>query len=253
MKHYLIFIISFFSWFTSASAMNTISLLQGDRQVTYTTPIDGQILFSGPTSGIVLHDQQIYTLDDSILKINEDILWLKKMKIDAGILSAKENITITAKGKKNGFVTSQDMRNAQQTLTDLLISEKENEKNMLDIKIKKQYLSLKIPGYFIVRNKYTYDNAYLKEGDRIITVEYLDNLQLNVKIDPIMLQTIKVGSQVNWHSLITRQQGIGNVLNIIQDDDPTSGLKKIIIGIKYQDKTALLDLIDTPFEVSFND
>lgn len=253
MKRFIIFIISFFSLLPAASAMNTISLLHGNRVVTYTTPIDGQIQFTIPTPGVVLHDETVYIMDDSTLKLSEEILQLKKKQIQQKIFSARENISLTSAGKNKGFETNQSVQQSKEILTELMISEKENEKAILEIEIKKKYLSLSIPGYFIIRNQHAYDGGWLKENDRIITVEYLNELQLSITVDPLILLHIKIGSTVNWRSLISGEQGTGIVLNITQDDNATSGLKKVIIAMPEKRKTELLKLIDTPFEVSLND
>lgn len=253
MKRFIIFIISFFALLPVVSAVNTISLLHGNRLVTYTTPIDAQVTLTSALPGVVLHDKTVYVVDGSIVKLNEEILQLKKQQIRENILSARENITLTRSGKQNGFVTSQDLRQAQQALTELMILEKENEKAMRELELKKQHLTLKIPGYFIIRNQHAYDGGWLKEGDKIISIEYLDELQLDIKVDPLMLLNVKPGTGVNWRSLISGKRGTGTILNITQDDDISSGLKKVIIATAAQQKTELLSLIDTPFEVSFND
>ncbi|EAM9431672.1 TPA_asm: HlyD family secretion protein [Salmonella enterica] len=252
MKYFLIFIISFL-YSSQSFSSGSVGILHGNETITYTSPFDTDIKYIESRTGVILKDKLIYSLGDDVLKKDEDIMMLKRELINKRIRGARKNVNTVKHGVLNGFLTETDLSDAEQSLYTLIIEGKENDKNITLLNKKKERLSLIIADYFILRNSFSYNNAYLKTGDAIVTVELLKTLQVEIKIDPIHLSLLKKGDNIRWKSLVNESTGNGVISYITQDDDISSGFKKVVISVPDERKSELIDLVDTPFEIFFDD
>ncbi|ECG8626483.1 hypothetical protein AAD16_005089 [Salmonella enterica subsp. diarizonae] len=252
MKSFFLFLVSVF-YSSSSFSSGTIGILHGDKTITYTALFDTDVKYIESKTGVILKNKKVYSLDDEVLKKDEDVLELKERVLNNRLSRARKNVTTTREGLKKGFLAESDLDEAEQSLYELIIQEKENRKNIDVLNKKKSHLSLTVPGYFIIRNSFVYCNAYLKAGDDIVTVEFLNTLQVDVKTDPVQLSALKTGSDITWRSLVSNKSGAGKVSYIKQDDDITSGFKKVVVSIPDEWREELINLVDTPFEVIFDD
>ncbi|EAS3781298.1 hypothetical protein ACQSE7_20160 [Salmonella enterica] len=252
MKYFLIFTISFL-YSSQSFCSSVIGILHGNETITYTSPFDTEIKYLESRTGMILKDKIIYTLDDAELRKDENIMTLKKELLDKRIRMARKNVNTVKSGVAKGFLTENDLADAEQSLYELIIQKNENDKSFLILSRKKDRTSLIAHSYFILRNNFAYQNSFLKTGDAIVTVELLNKLQVEVKIDPIQLSTFKKGDGIRWKSLVNNVSGAGTISYIAQDNDISSGLKKVVISIPEDRKEELVDLVDTPFEIIFDD
>ncbi|EJM4070337.1 hypothetical protein NOJ64_005092, partial [Salmonella enterica] len=206
MKSFFLFLISFFYAFPSFSS-GTVGILHGDKTITYSALFDTDVIFIESKTGVMLKNKLVYSLDDGLLKKDEDILKIKERVLNNRLSRARKNVTTTRDGLKKGFLAGSDLDEAEQSLYELIIQEKENKKNLEVLNKKKAHLSLFIPGYFIIRNSFSYRDAYLKAGDDIVTIEFLNTLQVDVKTDPVQLSSLKPGNDITWRSLVSNKSG----------------------------------------------
>ncbi|EGB2672745.1 hypothetical protein H7C69_003712 [Escherichia coli] len=111
-----------------------------------------------------------------------------------------------------------------------------------------------IANKFLIRQFYTVDKQIVNAGDRIVSVEIVDDFYIDIKFDPVTLKGRLQDKEITVRSLVTGQTAKSAVFKISNpvDNNNTQGSKIASLIVK-TDEIDLPQLLDTVFEVEIND
>ncbi|ELO4934231.1 hypothetical protein QUR06_004183 [Escherichia coli] len=255
--------------------MNTIKLIllflisapafDATAEIYYGTLRGEKIIeLKSPFSGVI---ENMLTIDG---KVNEN---LSPVKIKSLELESKVEILIikinTLKSKLSrlmneyktaqihydkGFISNAELNERKDAISEAEISLQELKIELTALKKTLDMGTPLIANKFLIRQFYTVDKQIVNAGDRIVSVEIVDDFYIDIKFDPVTLKGRLQDKEITVRSLVTGQTAKSAVFKISNpvDNTNTQGSKIASLIVK-TDEIDLPQLLDTVFEVEIND
>lgn len=162
----------------------------------------------------------------------------------------KKGIAMGFYSKNEAFKIEDEIQNIEILIKSLVI-EKDSISRLINVGSPKIYKP------FIVRNLFIESGRHVDSGDNIITIEYLDDFYIDIKIDPVIIRGDLKTKKITFKSLVRDVSGRASVVRMVRsslngNENKSSGLRLITLLI-HSDPELLVDLLDTTFEISIND
>ncbi|HBA8925453.1 TPA: hypothetical protein J1246_004943, partial [Escherichia coli] len=107
-----------------------------------------------------------------------------------------------------------------------------------------------------VRDISVSNRQYVNSGDSLMNIELLDNFFVDVKIDPVVFQGNIKNKNIDYLSLVGNITGKATLVRVSGIIDNTgskaSGMRMVTLLI-HGERSILQPLLDTAFEIKFND
>ncbi|EEP9438951.1 hypothetical protein HCO87_003810, partial [Salmonella enterica subsp. enterica serovar Reading] len=107
---------------------------------------------------------------------------------------------------------------------------------------------------YLIREYYTVNNQVVNSGDRLVSIETVDNFFIDIKFDPVSMKGKIQDKEISVKSLVTGRTGKAFVVKVSNpvDNKNTHGSKVASLRVT-TDSSDLPQLLDTVFEVNIYD
>ncbi|EIU5772584.1 TPA: hypothetical protein N2G37_001150 [Salmonella enterica] len=257
--HSLIYILVFLGSFSSPIVHAEVyyGVLRGSQLSNFKSPYAGTVEFPKYKEGNIYNNHILFHLSNVELfakkKLFEEKISFernKQKRLYTEYENIKKGIEMGFYPKNEAFKIEDEIHNIDILIKSLII-EKDSVSRLINVG------SPKISKPFIVRNLFVENGRHVDSGDNIITIEYLDNFYIDVKIDPVIIRGDLKTKEITFKSLVKDVSGRATVVKTVRaplngNENKSSGLRLITLLI-HSDPELLVELLDTVFEIKIND
>ncbi|EFO7115706.1 hypothetical protein ACNUY4_004456 [Salmonella enterica] len=252
MKLILVSLISIFSYNVKADTF--YGTLRGENIIELKSPFSGVIKHNLSIDGAVHENISPVTIKSYELESKKQILSIKINTLKTKVTRLSNEYNGAKSSYERGFISrselyqKQDAINEAQIMLQELKIEYSGLMNMLELGepiIKKKYL---------IREYYTVNNQVVNSGDRLVSIETVDNFFIDIKFDPVSMKGKIQDKEISVKSLVTGRTGKAFVFKVSNpvDNKNTHGSKVASLRVT-TDSSDLPQLLDTVFEVNIYD
>ena len=219
-------------------------VLRGSQLSNFKSPYAGTVELPKYKEGDVYNNSILFHLS------NIELLAKKQKRLYTEYERIKKGIAMGFYSKNEAFKIEDEIQNIEILIKSLVI-EKDSVSRLINVGSPKIYKP------FIVRNLFIESGRHVDSGDNIITIEYLDDFYIDIKIDPVIIRGDLKTKKITFKSLVRDVSGRASVVRMVRsslngNENKSSGLRLITLLI-HSDPELLVDLLDTTFEISIND
>lgn len=251
-KLILIFLISMPVF--NVKADSYFGTLRGENIIELKSPFDGIIEQNLLMDGSVHENVSPLKITSLELESKKKILILKKNTLSLRASRLLNEYNSAKNYYERGFISGSELNEKHDAIDEARISLQELEIELSALTKKLELGCPVIKNKFIIRQFYTVDKQIVNTGDRIVSIETVDNYFVDIKFDPVSMTGRIQDKDIKFKSLVTGQTGKAVVLKVSNpvDNNNTQGAKIASLLIK-PDDIDLSQLIDTVFEIEIHD
>ncbi|HHL8295760.1 TPA: hypothetical protein ACQ717_004349 [Escherichia coli] len=228
--------------------------LRGEKIIELKSPFSGVIEHNLTIDGRVNENSSPIKIKSLELESKIEILIIKINTLKSKISRLIHECRIAQIYYDKGFISNAELNEKKDAISEAKISLQELTIELTTLKKTLEMGTPLIENKFLVRQFYTVDKQIVNAGDRIVSVEIVDDFYIDIKFDPVTLKGRLQDKEITARSLVTGQTAKAAVFKISNpiDNNNTQGSKIASLIVK-TDEIDLPQLLDTVFEIEIND
>jgi hypothetical protein len=251
-KLILAFLISFPVFNVNADTF--FGTLRGENVIELKSPFSGIIEHNVSIDGAVHENTSPLKIKSYELESKKKILKLKIKTLKSKINRLQKEYTSAKLSFDRGYISHYEIYKKKDVIDEAKINLQEL---CIELSAIINTLDLGNPvinSKFLVRQFHTVDKQIVNAGDRIVSIETIDNFFIDIKFDPVSMKGRIQDKVIDIKSMVTGQTGKAIVFRVSNpvDNTFTQG-SKIATLLVTTDGIALHQLLDTIFEVTIHD
>jgi len=251
-KLILVFLISILSFNVRADIF--YGTLRGESIIELKSPFTGVIKHNLSIDGSVHENISPVTIKSYELESKKEILNIKIKTLKAKITRLANEYKGAKSSYERGFISRSELYEKQDAINEakIMLQELKIERSalMYMLELGEPIINKK----YLIREYYTVNNQVVNSGDRVVSIETVDNFFIDIKYDPVSMKGRIQDKEINVKSLVTGRVGKAIVYKVSNpvDNTNTHG-SKIASLLVTADSLDLPQLLDTVFEVNVYD
>ncbi|EFI5244053.1 hypothetical protein ACEVL2_004884 [Escherichia coli] len=231
-------------------------VLRGSESIVYKSPYAGFIDLNNLREGDISESKNIFTIHNYEYDNKKKILLLQIKKEEKQKERIRKQLQDSVLAYQKGFLSHNDLINYEEKLDDVSLSliGLYNDLNALNNILQLGRINIDKP--FIVRDVSVTNHQYVNSGDPLMSIELLDKFFIDIKIDPVVFQGNIKDKNIDYLSLvgnITGKASVARVTGIIDNGSSKSSGMRMVTLLIHGERNTLQPLLDTAFEIKFND
>lgn len=228
--------------------------LRGENIIELKSPISGVIEQNVKIDGLVNENVSPFKIKSIEVESKKEILNIKIKTLSSKLSRLIDEYKNAKISYSNGFISNSELDEKKDVIDEAKISLQELKIELAALSEMLEMGNPVIKKKFLVRQFHTVNNQVVNAGDRIVSIETVDNYYIDIKFDPVSMNGRIQDKKIIVKSLVTGQKGDAIVHKISNpvDNNNTQGAKIASLLI-HADKIDLPQLLDTVFEVEIHD
>lgn len=238
----------------NATADTYFGTLRGENLIELKSPYAGMVEHNLTVDDRVNDHVAPLTIKSIELESKKEILNLKIATLSSKISRLQNEYRNAQKSYAKGFTSGTELNDKSDDINEAMISLQELKIELTALQKMLEMGNPVISRKFMVRQFHAIDKQIVNAGDRLVSIELVDNFYIDFKFDPVTIKGRIQDKQIKVKSLVTGQTAnalVASVSNALNNNN-TQGSKVASLLIK-TDKIELSQLLDTVFEIEVND